>query len=181
MGDSLITVVAILVGTILMFVFPMLAVAERTDDISQIAVQTDTVEFVDNIRATGKVKLADYEAYVQKLAATGNSYEIEMERKVLDENPSKKVTWANSKKIGENVYYSEYTQQILDAITPEEGNPDKKLELNLNEGDIFTVSVKNTNLTMSQMLRNFFYTVTGQGTAQVEATYGGMVQVSGAK
>lgn len=171
MGDSIITIVAIFVATILMFVFPMLAVAERTDDISQVTVQTATVDFVENIRATGKMQAADYDAYVQKLASTGNSYDIEIERQVLDENPSKKVTWAKSKKIGENVYYSEYTSQILADI---EANGVK----NFKEGDIVSITVKNTNTTLSQMLRNFFYTVTGQGTVQVEASHGGMVRIN---
>ena len=173
MGDSLITVVAILVATILMFVFPMLAVAERNDDISQIEVQTATVEFVDNIRATGKLYAQDYDAYVQKLGSTGNTYDIEIERKVLDENPSKKLTWANSKKIGENQFYSQYTSQILDKMQENDG------VFVFKEGDMISVSVKNTNTTMSQMLRNFFYTVTGQGTAQVEASHGGMVILNG--
>ena len=56
MGDSLITVVAIMAASVLMFLFPMLSVAERNDDISQTAVQTATVEFVDNIRSTGKLQ-----------------------------------------------------------------------------------------------------------------------------
>lgn len=172
MGDSLITVVAILVAAILMFVFPMLSVAERNDDISQIAVQTATVEFVDNVRATGKMKVEDYDGYIQKLAATGNSYDIEIERKVLDENPSKKLTWAESTKIGENVYYSQYTSQILDELNANG-------EYLLKEGDIISISVKNTNTTMSQMLRNFFYTVTGQGTYQVFAQHAGMVLLNG--
>ena len=40
MGDSLITVVAIFLAAILMFIFPLMSLAERTDDISQLAVQT---------------------------------------------------------------------------------------------------------------------------------------------
>ena len=172
MGDSLITVVAILAASVLMFLFPMLSVAERNDDISQAAVQTATVEFVDNIRSTGKIQQINYDNYVQKLAATGNSYDVEMERKVLDENPSKKVTWASSKKIGENVYYSEYTEQLLNDLA-------QTGEVNLKEGDIISVSVKNTNTTMSQMLRNFFYTVTGQGTSEVQAAHAGMVLLNG--
>ena len=171
MGDSIITIVAIFVATILMFVFPMLAVAERTDDISQVTVQTATVDFVENIRATGKMQESDYDAYIQKLSSTGNSYDVEIERQVLDENPSKKVTWAKSKKIGENVYYSEYTSQILDDL-------EKYGVKNFKEGDIISVKVKNTNTTLSQMLRNFFYTVTGQGTAQVEGSHAGMVRIN---
>ena len=46
MSDTLITVVAILLAAILMFIFPMMSVAERSDDISHLSVQTATNEFV---------------------------------------------------------------------------------------------------------------------------------------
>lgn len=55
MGDSLITIIAIFLAAILMFVFPLMSLSERTDDISELAVQTATNEFVDNIRTTGKL------------------------------------------------------------------------------------------------------------------------------
>ena len=55
MGDSLITIIAIFLAAILMFVFPLMSLSERTDDISELAVQTATNEFVDNIRTTGTV------------------------------------------------------------------------------------------------------------------------------
>ena len=55
MGDSLITVVAIFLAAILMFIFPLMTLAERTDDISSLSVQTSTTEFVDSVRTTGKM------------------------------------------------------------------------------------------------------------------------------
>lgn len=172
MGDSLITIIAIFIAAILMFVFPMLAVSERTDDISQLTVQTAVQEFVANVTQTGKITLTNYEKFTQTLAATGNSYDIEIERQVLDENPSKKLTWAESEKIGENVYYSEYTSQIMEELY-------EKGEYVLKEGDIISVKAKNTNTTMSQMLRNFFYTVTNNGTYQVAASHSGIVLITG--
>ena len=47
MGDTLITVVTIFLAEILLFVFPLMTMADRTDDISNLAVQTTTSEFVD--------------------------------------------------------------------------------------------------------------------------------------
>ena len=44
-----------------------------------------------------------------------------MEINVLDENPGKKASQAVEKKIGENVYYTMYTSQIMDQINPESG------------------------------------------------------------
>ena len=116
MGDSLITIIAIFLAAILMFVFPLMSLSERTDDISELAVQTATNEFVDNIRTTGKITLADYEKYLQTINATGNSFEIEMKVQQLDENPGVKVTQAEMTKIGENVYYNKYTSQIKEEL-----------------------------------------------------------------
>ena len=176
MGDSLITIFAIFIAAILMFVFPLMAVSERTDDVSQLAVQTATAEFVDNIRATGKLTASDYEKFVETISATGNSYDVEMQIQVLDENPGKKTTQVESTKIGENVYYNVYTSQILDVIAPEKGTGKT---YKLKEGDLFSTSVKNTNTTISQLLRNFFYQIAGNDTYQVAASYAGMVQVNG--
>lgn len=174
MGDSLITIIAIFLAAVLMFVFPLMSISERNDDIAQLGVQTTTIEFVDNVSTLGKITEDNYNAYLQSLSATGNSYDVEMEVKVLDENPGKKTTWAVSDKIGENVYYSVYTSQIEDVL-------DSNKNYVLKEGDIVSVSVKNTNTTISQMLRNFFYTVSGSGTYQVYAQHAAMVKSNGTK
>lgn len=175
MGDSFMTVIAIFVATILMFIFPLLSVSERSDDISQLAAQTAVVEFVDEVSSTGKITSADYDALIQNLATTGNTYDVELEHRILDENPGKKVTWTSGNKIGENIYYSQYTSQILEKLQSDSG------EYILNEGDMISVSVKNTNQTLSQMLRNFFYTISGQDTYQVAAEHSKMVTVNGSK
>lgn len=172
MGDSLITVIAIFLAAILMFVFPLMSLSERTDDISQLVVQTATNEFVDNIRTTGKITLTDYENYLRTINATGNSYEIDMKIQQLDENPGVKVTQNEITKIGENIYYTKYTSQIEEDL-----NSNKKIRL--KEGDIVSVTVKNTNQTIAQLLRNFFYQVTGNDSHQVEASHGGVVAVNG--
>ena len=91
MGDSLITVVVIALVAVLMFVFPLMTMSDRTDDVSQLTVDTATTEFVDNVRTTGKLTLDNYGKYVENISSTGNAYDVEMEIKVLDENPGKKT------------------------------------------------------------------------------------------
>ena len=176
MGDTLITVIAIALAAVLMFVFPLMTMSDRTDDVSQLAVETATTEFVDDIRTTGKLTMDKYSQFVENISATGNSYEVEMQLQVLDENPGKKTTQAESTKIGENVYYTMYTSQILDTINPSSG---VTKTLALKEGDIFSTSVKNTNTTMSQQLKNFFYSVTGNDTYTIAAEHGGIVTANG--
>ena len=129
--------------------------------------------------------MQDYDAYMQKLAATGNSYDVEIERKVLDENPTKKVTWAESTKIGENVYYSEYTTQILDRLgiksySDSNTTSDNKTIL-LKEGDIVTVSVTNADSTAAQTLESSFIGFSNAGEHVIKASASGMVTVNGVK
>ena len=178
MVDTLITVVAIFLAAVLMFVFPLMSISERNDDISQLAVYTATVDFVDNIRSTGKITLDNYDKYIQTLSATGNSYDVEMSVKVLDENPGKKGAEATGAKIGENIYWTMYTSQIEEELGIGQANP-RSTEKLLKEGDIVSVDVKNTNTTIAQMLKNFFYSISGNDTYSIEASHSGVVMTNG--
>lgn len=168
------TVIAIFLAVVLMFVFPMLSVSERADDISQLAVQTAVSDFVDNSRAIGKITVANYEKLVNSLNATGNSYDIEMELKSLDENVGKKTAWTKGEVIGENVYYSIYTSQILEVLMKEEGE-----DYLMKEGDIFGCTAKNNNTTISQTIRGIFYSISSNHAYQVSAEHSGMVTATG--
>ncbi len=178
MGDTLITVIAIVLAAVLMFVFPLMTMSDRTDDVSQLAVEAATTEFVDDVRTTGRISMDKYSKFVEQISATGNSYDVEMEAQILDENPGKKTTQTPSTKIGENVYYTMYTSQIMDSITP--GSDGRTKVLALKEGDMFSTSVKNTNSTLSQQLKNFFYSVTGNDTYTIAAEHAGIVTANGA-
>ncbi len=173
MSDTVVTVLAIFLAAILMFIFPLMSTSDRTDDITTQAVESATTDFVDEIRSTGQITQDSYDNFVQTLSSTGNSYEVEMEVQVLDDNPGKKVTEAEYTKVGENYYYSEYTTQILDEINSDAG------AMYLKQGDMVTVSVKNTNRTIGTILRDFFYSVTGNNSATVTASHSGIVNVNG--
>ncbi len=172
MGDTLITIIAIFLAAVLMFVFPLLSVSERNDDIAQLAVQTATSDFVNSVKTTGLITQDKYSQFIQTLNATGNTYDVDIEAKILDENLSTKVGQANLEKIGENVYYSVYTSQIEQVL---KSSP----KFTLKEGDMISVTVKNTNKTIAQMLKNFFYSVTGNDSYQVAASGLALITVNG--
>lgn len=172
MSDTLITVIAIVLAAVLMFIFPLMTMSDRTDDVAQLTVETATTEFVDEIRTTGKITSDKYSKFLETIGSTGNTYNVEMEVRILDENPSKKTTQTQKDKIGENVYYSVYTSQI-------ESELNVGRDYKLKEGDIVSVSVKNTNQTLSQQLKNFFYSVTGNDTYTIAASHGGIVSATG--
>lgn len=175
MGESLTMVVAIFLAAIMMFVFPMMAMSERSDDIAELNVQAAITEFVNTSRNTGKITADSYNKLVSDLYSTGNTYDITMEIQVLDENPSKKQTtlMGEEKKIGENIYYSIYTTQIMEDLEKEEHTEFMK------QGDILTVTASNTNNTISQMLKNFFYSLSGNDTYSIVGKDSGVVTVNG--
>lgn len=163
MGDSAVTIVAIFLAAILMFVFPLMTMADKSDEVSQLSIQSSTTEFTNKIRTTGKISQLDYDNFVQTLAATGNSYQVEITVQKLDQNPAKKAS-GDGTKIGDNVYYTMYTKQVID-----------NLPLDLTEGDIVSVSVENTNTTIANQLRNFMYRVTGKLSGNIVAQESGIV------
>ncbi len=173
MSDSLITVIAIMLTAVLLLVLPVMTMANRVDNISKTDVETMTSNFVNEIRTIGKLTSENYNKFIEELTSTGNTYDIEMEFKILDENPGKKSTQSAKDKIGENVYYSVFTTQIQEAL-----NGENKV-YNLKEGDIISVNVKNTNLTLAQSLKNFFYTMVGNDTYTIAASSSGLVLRNG--
>lgn len=171
MGDSAMTIAAIFIAAILMFVFPLMTMADKNDDVAQLSAQKATTEFVNTVRNTGKLTEDGYDRLVQALAATGNSYDVEMSIQHLDENPAKKSTHGKDT-IGDNVYYTDYTTQILDNLA------DKKY-IPLKEGDIISVNVQNSNTTIATQLRNFIYKVTGNSDKTITASESGMITTTG--
>ena len=54
-GDTIIVVFVILATGVIMFVFPMMTMADKADDVAQLAVQSATVDFVNEIKVTKKI------------------------------------------------------------------------------------------------------------------------------
>lgn len=155
------TVVAIGFAVLLMFIFPLMTMADRKDDVATLEIQTETDRYVKEIATKGMTTQDAYDNYVQTLAATGNAYDVDITVQILDENPSKKET-STGTKIGENVYLTLHTTQVLEKL--------KEGSLILKEGDIVTITVKNKNETIGMQLRNFIFKVTGNNSSSIVAT-----------
>lgn len=169
MSDTLITVVAIVLAAGLIFVVPLMTMADRFDTTSQAEVEAIVSDFVDEIRSTGKITQEKYNKFLENLTSLGYTFDVSMETKILDENPGKKTSQTAKDKIGENVYYTEYTSQLEEEL---EKNGMKKLKT----GDMVLVTVKNENLTLAQQMKQFMYKIVGNDTASVVASKAGMVQ-----
>lgn len=173
MQSSTSTIIAVFVAAVLLFVVPLVTLTERNDNVVQEKVKVIVEEFVTDIKNTGELTIEKYQDFENRLAATGNVYDIELELQILDENPGKKTMQANYTKIGENVYYSEYTTQVLEKL--------KSGKITLKEGDLVYVGVANQNSTASQTLKSTFLSFTNAGEDVITANSSGMVSVNGAQ
>ena len=172
MSDTFITVVGIMLAVILLFVTPVIVTSQRVDDMSQLDVETLTSNFVDEIRVAGKLTLEKYNQFIEKLTSTGNIYDVDIEIKIWDENPGKKSLQTTTTKIGENIYYSLYTTQIIDRLNTEK-------EFNLRNGDIISVTVRNTNKTIGQKLKDLTFKIVGNNNYTINTTKSGLVFANG--
>lgn len=172
MSDTLITIIAIMLAAVLMFIFPLMATASQNDEIAQIAVQSIVTDFTNKVAQQGKITASVYDEFIQKLHATGNTYDVELEAKKIDENPGKKTTVSSQDLIGENVYFSEYTSTIENTI-------ETSGTYKMKKGDYIIASVKNTNITMGTQLKNFFYKIIGKDTYTIGATVSTLVTNTG--
>lgn len=164
MGDSAITIVGIFLAAILMFIFPLMTMADKTDDVTAATVQTATTNFTTTIRTTGIITQENYDNFLLTLAATNNSYSPEITVQKSDANPAEKHTGDDTTIGGTTIYYTLYQTQV-----------EEQLPLKLTEGDFVSVKVQNTNTTIANQLRNFMYKVTGKGSGTIVAEDSGIV------
>lgn len=172
MSDTLITIIAIFLAAILMFVFPLMAVSNTQDSVSQVAVQSLVAEFVNNAASKGKITMDDYTGFLSKLNATGNTYDVQLEHKIMTTNPNK----GERDQLGENLYYSVYNNTILD-----DGSGVYSGEYLLKKGDYIMCSVKNTNITIASQVKNFVYSIVGKDTYTIAASASALVVNTGNK
>ena len=168
------TIIGLFLAATVMFIIPLMSMAEKNDKIAQSVWDTAVSEFVDTVSNAGAIKPSDYEALEQKLASTGNLPEIIIEIQHLDENPGKKATTASGDLIGENVRYSTFTKEILEYMYPDDID-NMIRNYPLKKGDNIIVTVRNTNETLAQQLRKFVFRVTGQGTYELASSDSSMV------
>lgn len=89
------TVAALCVAGVLLFGVPLVTLTNRIDNVRQENSKLLVEEFVTEVTNTGKLTKTNYEEFVNKLDATGKTYDIEMEIWHIDENPGKKTSQVN--------------------------------------------------------------------------------------
>ena len=168
MSDTLITIIAIFLAAVLMFVFPLMAVSNSQDDISKVAVQSLVSEFVNTCATQGKITQDNYNNFLSKLNATGNSYDVQLEVQIMTTNPNK----GTDEQLGENLYYSVFNNTIL-----------KEIETNqvylLKKGGFIICTVKNTNTTIAAQIKNIVFSIVGKDNYTIAGSASALIVNSG--
>ena len=163
MEDSLITIFSIILAVLLMFIFPLMDTWERQDDISYMSVYANVVEFVDSARNLGYITDDMYYSFLRSVYSTGNRYQITLEHRNFELAPG----------FESGVYVNTYTNSIINKLNTT-GRYD------MEAGDYFYVSVKNTNKTQATQIQEVIYAST-QETFKIGVPYGGMVRNTSSK
>ena len=181
MEETTVTIIGLLIASIILFIVPVILISDISDDIAELVVQTATAEFVSDVIKTGEITNKRYQQFISSLQSSGNTYEIDMEVKVLDENTSKYVTDANPEAIGNNTYYSIYTSQIEEKIRASAEIEDNNAvgRLVLKQGDGISVTVRNSSATFSQALKSVYYSTKRNDIHIIVASASGTVAING--
>lgn len=167
-GEVLITIIGIGLAAILMFIFPLAEIANMNDKEVLALVQSYNTEYVNKIINSGVITQEGYDALIQKLYATGNSYEVEIELHIADTNPGKKT---ENQQVGDTTYYVLYHTQVMQKL---ESSP-----ILLKEGDYVMVYIKNTNTTLSQSFMALIYGAQGDQAYSIYTQDSGLVLATG--
>lgn len=159
MKDSLSMILAVILLVILIIILPLYNYFERQDDMSyNVALKTVTM-FVDEVAQNGYLDQNMYDKFIQRLASTGNSYDIEVEaqKKVITNDPDNLDAEDNDQTYVEQ-FKSYYNKDIFNDDTGQtstvisKDNTLKNSAFFFEVGDKFYVRIKNTNTTMASSL-----------------------------
>ena len=168
MSDTLMTIIGIVAAVVLMFILPLVIMTDKNDEIAQTVVEVAVSDFVETITNQGEITEFDYSRLVQRISATGNAYDIQIEAQIIDDNPRRVTSTFDSSQTGDYKYYSVYTNTIMDKI-----EQDGAFEL--KKDDYIIVNVKNTNITLGTQFKNIFYRLTGKNTSTIGTSSAALV------
>lgn len=168
MTDTVMTIIGIFLAALLMFIYPLMAITGKNDEIAQTVVEVAVADFVREVTSNGKITELDYEKLVKKISATGNTFDVQLEVQLFDDNNVRHNT-TQEQQGGTNKYYSIYTNDILNKIKEENG------VYLLKKYDQVKVTVKNTNITLGTQLKNVLYNLIGKETYTIGTTSTGAV------
>lgn len=163
MGDIWGRMLGILLAVSLLFLLPVLYFAERQETVEQLYLITETADFVDTVRMTGRLTRENYENFQSKLNGLPEMYEIKMTGRHQRIELSSQMLYLHNEEF--------YEQQIEEQLE-QEGN------YCFSEGDFFRVELIKKTSGLFEKIRGFILSGLSDGSF-MNVYYGGMVCYDG--
>lgn len=168
MQDITITMIVIIIAAILLFVFPLLATAENKNEVDLAYVQSAATDFVNSNATRGVITIESVDILRQKLATTGNAYNVNLEVSRRTDDVGKKSGWSSGTNLGEGAFFTLQATQINEQL-------ENTGEFKLMTGDTLTVKVENSNKTMASNLKSAILGVSASSKAEIAASASALV------
>jgi hypothetical protein len=166
--ESFSKIVAILISVLLLFIAPLMYMAQKQDMISQIYVSNETTKFIDSIKNTGVLSSDMYDAFIRRLAATNISYRISLTHGHKKVEPLYDDVSSTFTENYVTYYYNTYEKSIRKEL-------EDKGEYLFSQGDYISIEVINQSMTLGTKIQRMIFN-TSIPKEQIVVTYGGLIR-----
>ncbi len=170
MGDVLGRVAMTFFGLIIMFIVPVMLIAQKQDTVRQNYIDNAVVEFVDNARSSGKITPEAYENLCYTIDTAHMLCEIKITHSSAYTVPTEVID-PDTGYYETATYRMDFTkEEILEVLYPSSGD---NTDYQMKNGDYISVEVKNVSPTLASRMFSFFQN--NPADATLFSSYGGYV------
>lgn len=170
MTDGLSKFIGIFIAVLLLFIYPMLHMADHQEESARILVLNAVTKYVDSVRDKGYVDQEMYDAFLLELAVTGPAYDVNMTHRHQVFIPIYGDITDPSSFTGEVevIYEGYFHDEIVQAL-------EVSGVYYMSKDDYFDVEVVNSTSTMATKIKSFVF---GRAldTASIYVSFGGQVR-----
>lgn len=163
MGDIWGRILEMFLAVSLLFLVPVLYFAERQETVEQLYLITETADFVDTVRMTGRLTKETYENFQLKLSGLPEIYEVKMTGKHQRIEISEQTLYLRQEEF--------YEKQMIEQL-------EKEGTYCFNEGDFFRVELIKRSSGIWERIRGLLLPDL-ENSGGVKVYYGGMICYDG--
>ncbi|OAB44542.1 hypothetical protein [Paenibacillus glacialis] len=177
MSNSVAKVFAVIIAIVLLLIWPVSTALNKQDDISEVVVLNSVTYFVDSVRDKGYITPTMYNEFVDRMALTGNTYDIQMvhRHKRYDPIYSDNGVFQAGYKVNYEEFFNAQINAKIFPINSSETIDSPNRIYKFATGDFFDVTVINTNRTMGTLMNDFLTGGINNPNEKIVIPYGGMV------
>lgn len=161
MSDAFGKIIGFMLASVLLFIVPLNFYANRQQNLSQLYVINESMQFVESVKNTGVITEDMYHGFEANVLALGGRYKVELSRTHFEYNQDNTGDYVKT----EEVYY---TPQLMEEI-----EADGRIEF--SEGDYVYLRVSRTGKGLMECMGDCFFGVAVPEN-EVISFYGGYVK-----